>query len=253
MYYKKGYPKKRKTQPKKRKIKVVKKVLSKDLKVKVLKVNKEIVTKYPPLTSEAERVKTRKQQNALNRARSKSMENRVAKVLGGRRVLMSGAAAAYKGDVEVIFKNNPSGYIVECKLSAQSKENEPYINIQFKWLPKMHQEAINMGVRFCILIINFLGNTRDYVFVREDIVQKVIHKYESPFNDILTAMWEESNTLDLRTTKTGKKKVGHSLDRSVLENSMKTIKGMKATRLIMPDGVYLVMHIDAWALITKEF
>ena len=97
------------------------------------KLPKYVATKYPPLTSENELKRTIKQQNALNRSRSKSMENRVAKVLGGRRVLMSGAAAAYKGDVEVRFKNNPSGYIVECKVGKSAKGRYARLTIEHNY------------------------------------------------------------------------------------------------------------------------
>jgi len=213
---------------------------------KVRKIPREVKTKYPPLTSEEQYQKTRKEQNALNRSRSKAMENRVAKTLRGRRVLLSGAAAAYKGDVEVRFNNYPSGYIVECKLSAQSKEQEPHIKIQFYWFPKMHEEAINMGSKFCVLIVNFLGNTRDYVFVRRDIVDVLIHRYHSPYADTLTKLMLDTKTLDIRANKSGKLLIGYTLSRSELERNMTTVGTMSGVRILMPDGEYLVLHIDDW-------
>lgn len=210
-------------------------------------IPKGVATKYPPLTSENQLQKTRKEQNALNRARSKSMENRVAKVLGGRRVLMSGAAAAYKGDVEVRFDNFPSGYIVECKLSAQTKDKDAYILLHFAWFPKMQEEAKNMGSKFAVLIVNFLGSTRDYVFVRKDIVEKIIHKYDSPYAPQLTRLLNETELIDIRTTKGGKPLKASTLHRSAMEASMKKVDGIAGVRYIVPDGEYLVLHIDAWA------
>lgn len=210
------------------------------------------MTKYPPLTSEAVYKKTRKDQNALNRSRSKAMENRIAKVLHGRRVLLSGASAAYKGDVEVRFNNYPSGYIVECKLSAQSKEYEPYIILLFKWFPKMQEEAKNMGSKFSILIVNFLGNTRDYVFVRRDIVEKLIHKYESPYASILLQLLDTTDIVDVRTNKNGKALISYKLVRSFVEKSMNKVDGIAGLRMIVPDGEYLIIHIDTWALATKH-
>ncbi len=219
---------------------------------KVYKIPKEVVTKYPPLTSSSALERTRKEQNALNRARSKSMENRVAKVLGGRRVLMSGAAAAYKGDVEVRFDNYPSGYIVECKLSAQSKEAEPNIKLQFYWFPKMHEEAKHMGSKFSVLIVNFLGNTRDYVFVRQDIVDMLINRYHTPYADTLYKLSRDTNLLDLRTNKSGKTLIGYTLSRSQIETGMKAVDGMSGVRVLVPDGEYLILHIDVWAKLTEH-
>lgn len=219
---------------------------------KVYKIPKEVKTKYPPLTSAVQLERTRKEQNALNRSRSKAMENRVAKTLHGRRVLLSGAAAAYKGDVEVRFENYPSGYIVECKLSAQSKEMEPHIKLQFYWFPKMHEEAKHMGSKFSVLIVNFLGNTRDYVFVRKDIVDMLIHRYHTPHTDTLYKLSTETNILDLRTNKSGKPLVGYTLKRSEMEAGMKAINGMSGVRILVPDGEYLILHIDIWAKLVEH-
>jgi hypothetical protein len=215
-------------------------------------IPKSVATKYPPLTSEIQLKRTVKEQNALNRARSKAMENRVAKVLGGRRVLMSGAAAAYKGDVEVRFDNYPSGYIVECKLSAQSKKSEPYISLVFKWFPKMQEEAKNMGSKFSVLIVNFLGNTRDYVFVRRDVVMQVIKRYKSPLGAQLNKLLEESQLFDIRTNKSGKDVKSYSLRRSVLEAGMTKVDDIAGVRYLVPDGEYLVLHIDVWAKATEH-
>lgn len=230
-----------------RKRKVIKQKLSKLLDKKEYKIHRDVVTKYPPLTSVDALTKTRKEQNALNRSRSKSMENRVAKVLGGRRVLLSGAAAAYKGDVEVRFNNYPSGYIVECKLSAQSKELEPHIKLQFYWFPKMHAEAKNMGSKFSVLIVNFLGNTRDYVFIRNDVAKMLISRYHTPYADVLTRLLTETLVLDLRTNKSGKPLIGATLKRSLMESNMLTIGGMSGVRMLVPDGEYLIIHIDIWS------
>lgn len=227
---------------------------SKDLKKKerTIRAVDSIATKYPPLTSENQLARTRKEQNALNRSRSKSMENRVAKVLHGRRVLLSGAAAAYKGDVEVRFNNYPSGYIVECKLSAQSKELQPHIKLKFAWFPKMHEEAKNMGSKFSVLIVNFLGNTRDYVFVRKDVVDMLINRYHTPYADTLSALCSQAITLDLRTNKNGKALIGDTLRRSEIESNMTKINDIAGVKILVPDGEYLIVHIDIWAMITAH-
>lgn len=218
------------------------------------KLPKYVATKYPPLTSENELKRTVKEQNALNRARSKKMENRIADVLHGRRVLLSGAAAQYKGDVEVRFNNYPGGYIIECKLSAQTKGNnrEPHIRLQFSWFPKMHDEAVKMNMKFCILIVNFLHSTRDYVFIRKNIVGMLIEKYHTPYAETLRILSTESPLLDLTKTKGGKIRVGHTLERRELEDSMITVNNMQGVRVLVPDGEYVVLHIDSYATITSH-
>lgn len=216
------------------------------------KLPKYVATKYPPLTSDNELKRTVKEQNALNRSRSKSMENRVAKVLHGRRVLLSGAAAQYKGDVEVRFENYPGGYIIECKLSAQTKGNEPHIRLQFEWFPKMHKEAVLMNMKFCLLIVNFLGSTRDYVFIRKDIVDMLINRYHTPYAETLYGLSINTILLDLTKTKGGKVRVGHTLEKKELEENMTTVNTMQGVRVIVPDGEYLVLHIDTFATITSH-
>lgn len=211
-----------------------------------------VATKYPPLTSEEQYKRTRKEQNALNRSRSKAMENKVAKVLGGRRVLLSGAAAAYKGDVEVPLKNYPGNYIVECKLSAQNKEKDPYISIQFAWFPKMHIEAKSMGSKFAVLVINFLGNRRDYVFIRKDIVEKIINRYHSPYSETLSRLLTETIVLTWTHSKAGKPLNSYTAMKSTLEDSMSNIDGMEGVRVIVPDGEYLVLHLDTFATVTTH-
>lgn len=231
-----------------RRKKVVRHKLSKPLDdKKVIKIPKQTATKYPPLTSENELKRSRKEQNALNRQRSKSMETRVAKVLRGRRVLLSGAASAYKGDVEVRFDNYPGGYIAECKLSAQSKRDGPHIKLQFYWFPKIHEEAKNMGSKFGVLIVNFLGNTRDYVFIRKDVAKLLIHRYHTPYVDTLSKLLVDTTLLDLRTNTHGKTLIGYTLTRVMLETNMISIDGMNGVRVLIPDGEYLIIHIDTWA------
>ncbi len=214
--------------------------------VKKNKPHKHVENKYPPITSLETYQRTRKEQNALNRARSKSMENRVAKMLHGRRVLLSGAAAAYKGDVEVRFNNYPGGYIVECKLSAQTKGHDPYILLNLGWFPKIQTEAISMGSKFAVLIINFLGKTRDFVFVRTDIIEKLIHKYDSPLAPQLIYLLSHVNTIDLRYNKSNKKITATTLPRKILDDAMIIVNGVSGVKCITHDGEYLVIHIDTW-------
>lgn len=238
----------RKYDPRKRNKMIRRKVKPKK-KIKAVDVARNNIK---PLTSKNELQRSRKEQNALNRSRSKAMENRVAKVLHGRRVLLSGAASAYKGDVEVRFENYPGGYIVECKLSSMVLNKEPLIYMIFEWFPKIHEEAKNMNAKFGIVVINFLGNTRDYVFIRKDIVDLLIHRYHSPYGDALYTLFTTAPVIDISHTKTGKIKGMCQVFRKDLESNMTTVDSISGMRLIVPDGEYLVLHIDTFARITKH-
>lgn len=202
---------------------------------------------YAPLTSEKQINDTVKAINLKNKQRAKAMERRIAKVLRGRRVPMSGAAAQYKGDVEIPFVNYPGKYIIECKLSAQLQKNtyEPMMRITFSWFPKLHQEAKNMAAKFGVLIIHFQNFTNDYVFVRRDIVDKLITYYHTPFSLELMDLRDITPILDWRTVR-GKSRVSYNVYRKELEDNMKDVKGFKGVRVLIPDGEYLVLHLDTF-------
>jgi hypothetical protein len=167
---------------------------------------------------------------------------------------MSGAAAQYKGDVEIPFYNYPGKYIIECKLSAQRKSNgtdEPMIRIAFPWFPKLHEEARNMDAKFGILIIHYLGYNDDYVFIRRHIIDLLTTRYRSPYADILTNLASLAPVLDFRFNK-DKPKSGHNLQRKDIEKAMIDISGMRGVKFITPDGEYLIIHLSAFKLITEH-
>jgi len=208
--------------------------------------------KFPPLTSERQLEKTKKEINALNKSRSKAMERRIAKVLRGRRVPMSGAAAQYKGDVEIPFENFPGKYIIECKLTAQLKGSEPVMRLQFAWFPKLHEEARNMNAKFGIFVLHYHGNNNDYIFVRIDIIDKLIRVYRTPYGLTLQQLLAVSAILDWRTDGKGKPRVSYSLQRRELESNMINVNGMRGVRAILPDGVYLILQLIDFIAVTEH-
>lgn len=215
-------------------------------------LRKPAKTKYAPLTSERQLEKTVKERNALNKARSKAMERRIAKVLRGRRVPMSGAAAQYKGDVEIPFENFPGKYIIECKLTAQMKGSEPVMRLQFSWFPKLHEEATSMNAKFGIFIMHFHGNNNDYVFVRLDIVDKLIRFYRSPYGLTLQQLLAVSARLDWRTDLKGKPRSSYSLQRRELEVNMINVNGMRGVRALLPDAEYLILQLVDFVFVTEH-
>ncbi len=210
--------------------------------------------KKPPLTSENELDRTVAKRNALNKQRSKAMERRIAGTLRGRRIPMSGAAAQYKGDVEIPFYNYPGKYIIECKLSAQrnSSTNEPEMRLNFEWFPKIQDEAKSMAAKFGILIIHFHGFNNDYVFLKRSVVELLMQRYRSNFSDDLMYMLGLTPLIDLRYNKDGSSRSGYKVRRYELEDNMTEVKGLKGMRLLLPDSEYLVVHLDTYKAITEH-
>ncbi len=214
---------------------------------KIKKIKGRSVVKIAPLTSEQQLKKTITERNAKNRARSKAMEHRIAQILRGRRVPMSGAAAKYKGDVEIPFVNYPGAYIIECKLSAQRNVlDEPKMPIDFAWFPKIQIEARNMNAKFGVLIIHFHGNNNDYVFVRKDVLEKIIYKYETPYADILLRAFDIKNVFDIRYLSNGKPRLRYDLTRNDIENRMIDLGGIYCARFILPDDEYFIVNLTTF-------
>lgn len=209
--------------------------------------------KVLPLTSEQQLKKAIKDRNALNKSRSKAMERRIAATLRGRRVPMSGAAAKYKGDVEIPLVNHPGNYIIECKLSAQiDKYHQPRMRLDFAWFPKIQEEAKSMNAKFAVLIIHYHGFTPDYVFVPEKVVQKLLTTYNSKYSEELIALNTQTAIRDWRYKPTGAPRTGHELARRELETYMTEVRGFKGMRVILPDSAYLILTLASFNEIMRD-
>lgn len=139
-----------------------------------------------------ERLKAIGIRNALNRQRSLTMENRVAKVLGGKRVPFSGAGSI-KGDILVHGKHG--GGVIECKMSAayDEKLNDPYIIVAFHALAKIKREAElmkSLGIRFAALVFHFHNIRGDGVLLDAEscniICPEFAERFPSGNNVVLT-------------------------------------------------------------------
>lgn len=94
-----------------------------------------------------------------NKKRSANMERRIARVLGGKRVPMSGAGSL-KGDGMV---NSDYGlYLVECKMTSKTKGG-----INFDFITKLDKDVKSMNARFGIVIFHFHLKSTDYCIIRE--------------------------------------------------------------------------------------
>lgn len=114
--------------------------------------------------------------NNLNKARSRSMEQRIAKLLGFRRVPFSGAGGV-KGDN--IGSTSFGMCILECKMSAgwyKPLECES-ITLAFAWLKKLDDEVRLMKARFGALVFHYHNVRADYVLMRADWFEKINPDY----------------------------------------------------------------------------
>lgn len=202
-----------------------------------------------PLISKEQYSETRKKQGTQNKDRSKAMENAIAKYLRGRRVPMSGAAAAYKGDVEIEFENVPGKYLIECKLSAgTTSDNDKTIRIDYRWFEKHQLDTVAMRAKFGVFILHYLGQdySRDFVLIRmQDVTDLIIIKYQTPYADTLYGLIESTVTLDLRYQKNGTQRTGYNLKRSEIEERLLANKvgTLQAVKVIIPFGEYLLLTL----------
>lgn len=94
-----------------------------------------------------------------NRFYSKNQEVRVAKIVGGKRTLNSGATSFQKGDVET------SDFLIECKTSIEEKKS---FSIKHEWLKKLKLEARSMGNPHYALLFNYGGyESENYCIISE--------------------------------------------------------------------------------------
>jgi hypothetical protein len=105
----------------------------------------------------------------------KAMERRIAKLLGGRRIPLSGSLSFMPGDVIT------DKFLVECKLRGSSGKKQ--IAIEKTWLTKIEKEARSQN-KIPLLIFKY-KNDKDYyvIFNLKDFinleVKDVAHRKHS--------------------------------------------------------------------------
>ena len=101
-----------------------------------------------------------------NKRRGKEMEKKVAKILKGNRVPMSGAGSI-KGDCTAPLDEYRTIY-VECKMTARKVENNYLFSIPHEWFHKIEREAKAMRSVFGILVIQWFRLPEYWVFMPLD-------------------------------------------------------------------------------------
>lgn len=94
-----------------------------------------------------------------NRFYSKNQEDRVAKIIGGKRTANSGATPFQKGDVQT------NDFLIECKTCIEEKKS---FSIKHEWLKKLKLEARGMGRGHYALLFNYGGyESENYCIISE--------------------------------------------------------------------------------------
>ena len=108
---------------------------------------------------------------------SKKQEARLAKTLGGKRQLNSGATPFQKGDVITEL------FAIEAKTSMTPKQS---ISIRKEWVEKIRREAFAMGKPYSAVAFDFgtrfLGNKETFYIIDEQLFKKLCEKLEEEEN-----------------------------------------------------------------------
>ena len=96
---------------------------------------------------------------------SKKQEDKVAKVVSGKRVSNSGATSFNKGDVVT------NDWLIECKTHTTMKTQ---FTIKKEWLDKNVEESFAMNKSYSALAFDF-GDSKNYYIIDERIFKKLLN------------------------------------------------------------------------------
>ncbi len=103
---------------------------------------------------------------------SNTQEKYVAKKLGGRKQLNSGATPFYKGDV--ILKD----VLIECKTPTTEKKS---FSIKKEWITKLNNERIGMRKKSCAIVFGFEPNGEQFCVIPIDDYKQLLKDSEELF------------------------------------------------------------------------
>lgn len=116
--------------------------------------------------------------NAQNKRRSKQMERRICKELGGNRVPMSGAGSL-KGDGLLYSKFGL--VIIECKYTAGiDKEGNAQIRFNFGWMPKLQSDVDAMKASFGVMVFRYHNTRNDFVVLPRRVYDFISNDIKAP-------------------------------------------------------------------------
>lgn len=108
---------------------------------------------------------------------SKKQENSVAKSLGGKRNLNSGATPWQPGDVSL-----DSLLLIECKTKMTDSKS---ITIHKNWLIKNLEEAVFSGKEYNTLAFNFGPNQKMYYILDEKLFFEFLEYLKEKHSDLI--------------------------------------------------------------------
>ena len=101
---------------------------------------------------------------------SKKQENSVAKSLGGKRNLNSGATMFDKGDVSL------DDWLLECKTKTTPSES---ISVKKEWIQKNKEESLFMGKKHEAIAISFGPGQPNYYIIDENLFKILVEYLEN--------------------------------------------------------------------------
>ena len=99
-------------------------------------------------------------EKAPTRSYSKKQESQVAKDIGGKRTLNSGATPWQKSDILT------EQFSIECKTKTTSSKS---ISIKKEWIEKLKEESLFMGKNYEALAFNFGPDEENYFIINTEL------------------------------------------------------------------------------------
>lgn len=118
------------------------------------------------------------------RYQSNIQEKRVAKAMGGRQVIGSGATPFLKGDVVV------DKLFIEAKTKMEPSKS---ISVKKEWLEKAKEQSLAMRKEDYALVISF-GDDKDY-YVIEDRLMEDLYRARDALREVLNQFGMVGETL----------------------------------------------------------
>jgi len=117
------------------------------------------------------------EQKKPTRSFSSKQEKQVAKNVGGKQVINSGATPFAKGDI-----NLESLMLIECKTKTTPSQS---ISIKKDWLIKNNEEAVFMGKEFSTLAFNFGPGEKNYYILDENLFLEFLEFLKDKYSNLL--------------------------------------------------------------------
>ena len=100
---------------------------------------------------------------------SSVQENTIAKSIGGKTTVNSGASLYTCGDITT------NDFLIEAKTTTKPKES---FSIKKEWITKNNLERMQLGKPYCALAFQFAPNSPNYYVIDEKLFKKLLEYME---------------------------------------------------------------------------